>query len=102
MKRYFLDVIDEGTPRFVLRKRISQYSEYYETELWQERTNHPFPSILLICPNQSIKKFLNRFIPRFLEEEAEDDILFHLTTKEMVKSSKMNVNIWEEAGYIEE
>lgn len=102
MKRYFLDVIDVGTPRFVLRKRISQYSEYYETELWQKLTNHPFPKILLICPDQSIKEFLNRFIPKFLEEEAEDDILFYLTTKENIKSSKMNVNTWEEAGYIEE
>lgn len=99
-KRYFLDVIDEGTPRFMLRKRISQYLEFYERDLWQERTNYPFPSILLICPDQSIKEFLNRFIPKFLEEETEDDILFYLTTKEIVKSSKMNVNIWQEAGHI--
>ena len=101
-KRYFLDVIDEGTPRFVLRNRISQYLEFYKTDLWQERTNHPFPSILLICPDQSIKEFLNRFIPKFLEEEAEDNIHFNLTTIGIVKSSKMNVNIWQEAGYINE
>ena len=95
-KRYFLDVIDEGTPRFVLRKRISQYLEFYKRDLWQKRTNHPFPSILLICPDQLIKEFLNKFIPKILEEEAEDDIPFYLTTKNMVKFSKMNVNIWQE------
>ncbi len=97
-KRYFLEVIDEGTPRFMLRKRISQYLEFYKSDLWQERTNHPFPSILLICPDQSIKEFLNRFIPKFLEEEAENDIFFYLTTRGIVKSSKMNVNIWQKAN----
>ena len=101
-KRYFLDIIDEGTPRFVLRKRISQYLEFYESDLWQERTNYPFPSILLICPDQSIKEFLNRFIPKFLEEETGDEILFYLTTKGMAKSLKMNVNIWQKAGHVEE
>lgn len=101
-KRYFLDIIDEGTPRFVLRKRISQYLEFYESDLWQERTNYPFPSILLICPNQPIKEFLNKFIPKFLEEETEDEILFYLTTKGMAKSLKMNVNIWQKAGHVEE
>jgi len=74
--------------------------EFYKRDLWQERTDYPFPSILLICPDQSLKEFLNRFIPKFLEEEAEDDILFYLATRGIVKSSKMNVNIWQEAGHI--
>ena len=80
-KRYFLEVIDEGTPRFVIRAKIKQYLEYYEEQTWQEGTNHPFPKILILCPNDLIKKFLHSFIPRIMEEEGQEEIDFYLSIK---------------------
>jgi len=81
IKRYFLEIIDEGTPRFVIRAKIKQYLEYYSDNTWQEGTNHPFPKILILCPNDLIKKFLHSFIPRIMEEESQEEIEFYLSTK---------------------
>ncbi len=81
IKRYFWEVIDEGTPRFVIRTKIKQYLEYYESQTWQEGTDHPFPKILILCPNDLIKEYLHSFIPRIMEEESQDEIDFYLSTK---------------------
>jgi len=33
IKRYFLDIFDDLTPRMILRKRIKQYFSYFEKKL---------------------------------------------------------------------
>jgi len=79
-KRYFLEVIDEGTPRFILRKKILQYLEYFDENTWKERTLHENPSLLFVCPNENIKSFLQKFIAQTLEEETSD-VQFFLSLK---------------------
>ncbi|NQU82713.1 MAG: replication-relaxation family protein [Parcubacteria group bacterium] len=96
-KRYFLEIIDEGIPRFMLRSKISQYIEYFEENTWQEETGHSFPSILLLCPDENIKTFLHKHIVQVLEEESEAEIDFYLTTKEILGSNQPENDIWEKA-----
>jgi len=81
IKRYFFEIIDEGTPRFAIRDKIKQYLEYYEEQTWQEGTNHPFPKILILCPNDLIKKYLHSFIPRIMAEENQEEIEFYLSNE---------------------
>jgi hypothetical protein len=81
IKRYFFEIIDEGTPRFIIRSKIKQYLEYYNDNTWQEVTNHPFPKILILCPNDLIKKYLHSFIPRIMIEENQEEINFYLSTE---------------------
>ena len=95
MKRYFLEIIDEGTPRFMLRSKIRQYIEYFEENTWQENTGHPNPKLLFVCPNETIKTFLYKHITQVLGEETEEEIDFYLTTRETVKDSELQGNIWK-------
>ena len=81
IKRYFLEIIDEDTPRFVIRAKIKQYLRYYGAQIWQEVTKHPFPKILILCPDDSIKKYLHSFIPRIIAEENQTEIDFYLSTE---------------------
>jgi hypothetical protein len=56
-RRYFLDFFDEYTPSWVPRQRVRSYLEYTEKSDWDEHTNNTlFPSILFICPTESMKK----------------------------------------------
>lgn len=80
-KRYFLEIIDEDTPRFIIRAKIKQYLEYYNAQTWQDNTNHPFPKILILCPNDLIKKYLHSYIPRIMVEENQEEVDFYLSTK---------------------
>lgn len=76
------EVIDEDTPRFVLRRRIQQYIEYDDSNEWTEATNHPFPNVLLLCPNDKMKQFLHKHITQVMEEEPDNDWNWFLATKD--------------------
>jgi hypothetical protein len=93
-KRYFLEIIDEGTPRFMLRKKISQYIEYFDENTWKNRTLHNSPSLLFICPNQNIKDFLNKHIAQVLEEETSD-LQFFLSLKSDIQAEGITPSTWQ-------
>lgn len=85
IKRYFLEIIDEGTPRFMIRKLIERYIEYFDANTWQDKTGHPFPKMLILCPNTLIKDFLHKHISQVMEEEAQNDIEWYLSTKDKIE-----------------
>lgn len=93
-RRYFLEIIDEGTPRFMLRKKISQYIEYFDEDTWKNRTLHNNPSLLFICPNQNIKDFLNKHIAQVLEE-GTSDLQFFLSLKSDFQAEGITANTWQ-------
>lgn len=80
VNRCFLEIIDEGTPRFMIRAKIQMYIEYCASNSWEASTGHPIPDILLLCPNNTIKDFLHKHIARVLEQEPDIEIEFYLST----------------------
>ena len=93
IKRYFLEIIDETTPRFVVRNRIQQYLDYSSEEAWKENTNHPFPYVLLVCPDNSSEKYISKHIKRCLEEDISD-IQFFVTTKNSILLKGVQQEQW--------
>lgn len=93
-KRYFLEIIDEGTPRFMIRKKISQYIEYFDEEIWINRTLHSNPSLLFVCPNHNTKVFLYKHIAQVLEEETSD-LQFFLSLKSDIQAEGITANTWQ-------
>ena len=85
MKRYFFEIIDEGAPRFILRSKIKMYIEYFSENTWTTNTGHPFPKILLLCPNNQIKDYLHKHISLAMEEEVEVEIDFFLSNTDKVE-----------------
>lgn len=96
-KRYFVEVIDEGTPRFALRKRIEQYNDYIEGGKFEEVTKHQFPTILFICPNIGLLIYLKKHLARIYEETSLDQVDIYLATREGAFSSS-----WEKIEAVEE
>jgi len=94
VKRYFLEVVDPDTPRFALRSKITHYFEYSDDNTWQEATGHDFPSVLIVCPSESVKHYLNHHISQALEQEWAD-IQFFLTSAQTLAASKLGNNIWQ-------
>lgn len=92
-RRYFLEIIDEGTPRFMLRKKILQYIEYFDEGTWHDRTLYDNPSLLIICPNQNIYDFLFKYITQVLEEETSDLQCF-LSLKSEIQAAGITPATW--------
>jgi len=92
VKRYFLDIFDDLPPRMILRKRIKQYFRYFEKEYWQDNMKHDFPEIILVCPDNTSKRYLNNFIKKMLVEK-ESRIQFYLSTRDMIKIKGLNSSV---------
>lgn len=91
IKRFFLEVIDQGTPKFAKEKLIDRYVDYADEGEWDDKTNFPFPDLLIVCPNEYSKNNLREYI----EENCDEDFSFYLTTKDKVKVGAGLV-IWKE------
>lgn len=81
-KRYFLEIIDENSPRFSIRKRIDQYNNYIENKTFEKNTGYIFPTILLICPNQTINNYLKKYFEKIWDESNFDEISIHSATQD--------------------
>ncbi|MDQ3098834.1 MAG: replication-relaxation family protein [bacterium] len=83
-KRYFIDLFDEYTPSFVIRRRIKKYLEYSENATWEAKINSPLPIILFILPSELAKKHIYWYSRSFLLKSYNDSLVFFLTTKEKI------------------
>jgi hypothetical protein len=90
IKRYFLEVIEEGTPRFAIRKRVEQYDDYIEEGKFEKVTRHPFPTILFICPTAAILVYLKKHLERIFEETSLDQASVYLASREQAFAG-----VWE-------
>jgi len=92
-KRYFLDIFNDWPPRMYLRKRVNQYLEFYQTNIWQDHQTDPFPQIILVCPEDRAKRYLNRYIKKKLEYESEPQ--FYLSTSDQIKTKGLVKEVLE-------
>ena len=89
-KRYMLEVIDDTSPRFAIRRRVEQYNDYIESEKFEEATGHPFPTILFVCPGIASLIYLKKHLGRVYDETSLDQTSIYLTTREQALKG-----IWE-------
>lgn len=96
IKRYFLDIFNEGMPMFAIRRRINQYCRYYSGNYWQDHNQYPFPKVFLIYPTLRVQKSLLKSIPQILEVE-DADISFFLGLRDDIKKRGVQPDTWEAA-----
>jgi hypothetical protein len=95
-RRYFLDLFDEYTPNFVLKKRVNTYLKYSVSSDWDESTNvTALPKILFVCPDDLLKSLTKVCNEAFSETTYDENkISIFLTTKSQIQISPGN-NIWQ-------
>ncbi len=97
ISRYFLEVFDPYTPAFVLRNRVRYYLQYSREGQWQANTNNsPFPAIMFICPNLSLKNHIYMYSKALLNKSFSNEIDLFLTTRETIEVNKDE--IWQKVG----
>lgn len=88
---FFLEIIEEGVPRYYLRYRVKKYIEYYDMDKSATR-----PTILFSLPNEQTKKFMHRFIRKTLDETLfEPNIKFYLTLTDWLQNKGILGEIWQ-------
>jgi len=85
---HFLEYCEEIVPFFVYRKRIKQYVEFVDDELWEEATNRKSPTIRLVAETPVLQRRLQRFIKKYLNNfYLTAHARFLVTNMELLKTS---------------
>lgn len=93
-KRYFLEIVSEQLPRFVIRKHIEYLFKYAATGKWEQYTKHPFPTFLIICPTYPTKAFIAKYIKSQRDAETRN-LAFYLGSIDQIKSAGINPSTWQ-------
>ncbi len=94
VNRYFLDLFEEYTPSFVVRARIKNYLTYSESRRWYEHTNSSVPTILLVLPNERVKKHIYWYAKSLLQKTFNDDPALFLAVKDNLVSQNKGI-VWQ-------
>lgn len=93
-KRYFLEIVSEQLPRFVIRKHIEYLFKYKVSGKWEQYSKHPFPTFLMVCPTYPTKAFMAKFIKSQRDSETRN-LAFYLGSVDTIKSRGIKPDIWQ-------
>ena len=97
-RRYFLDIIPDDTPRYVINKLVSDYHEFFLEDTWSD-TGSDLPAMLIIAERGKSEKYLQKLLRS--RQDALDMVepRFYTSTLKAIKSSTKDSNdIWSEVS----
>lgn len=78
-KRFFVDVIPDSLPRYILDRRITSYAEFFDEGGW-EATNSDLPTLLLIAERGTTETRARRAVRAAINRADMDDAVEAYTT----------------------
>lgn len=100
---YFMQFFDLTTPRYMMKKKLKGYVEYFdsqEPEEWQQQIGQEEPPIVLIaCPTLAELIYAKRYTKKQLEEhelQDREDVRIRFATTLQVKRQGVTGLIWED------
>lgn len=95
-KRFILNLIDSGVPRYAIRFRINQYINFHQEDTWKEYASE-FPYIIFIFPTIQKQNQFAKYIKTQLDEGLfTQGMTFLLTTYEKAMKEGLIDGIWME------
>lgn len=95
---YFLDIISEDTPRYVINKLVSDYHEFFLEDTWSD-TGSDLPAVLIIAESGKLEKYLQKLL-RIRQDiiDMTEPRFYTSTLKALKSSTKESNNIWSEVS----
>jgi hypothetical protein len=93
-KHYFLEVLAD-LPVERLRQRVKKYLSFYQSNEWEGATSEPFPTILVVCPDDKIFAYIKKYAKTKISALDEPISAVNLTTVEKVKDLGITGDIWK-------
>lgn len=97
-KRYFLDIIPDGTPRYVVDKLVSDYNDFFTEGGWDD-TGSELPALLILTDTGASEKRFQRQIRKKQDLLDMDELHFYTSTLSALKNARVDdVVIWSEVN----
>jgi len=92
-KHCFLEIL-ANLPEERLRQRIKKYLRFYQENTWEAETGKPFPTVLIICPNDEVFKYVKSYSKRKMTMLDEPSLTIRLSTIEKIKEFGITGDVW--------
>ena len=96
---YFLEVFDRFSDWKEVEKRVTEYFQYYEQNLWQSFAKKPFPNLILVSPDDRTTEHLQKHIKNKLTEEYYD-LFFYLSSWDEIKQKGISRETLHKVGIL--
>ena len=95
-KQYVLVLLDSASPKYMIKKKMKHYIEFFFTNEWEENLGQPFPTVLFSCETKALMIFAKRTTTKLLDDYQEpEDFEAWFATRDDIQDNGINKNIWE-------
>lgn len=96
IKQYVLVQLDSALPKYMIKKKMKNYIEFFYTNEWEENTGQPFPTILFTCQTLALMLYAKQTMKRLLDDYQEpEDFEAWFATNDKIREQGINAEIWE-------
>ena len=96
IKQYILVQLDSALPKYMIRKKMKNYIEFFYTNEWEENTGQQFPTILFICQTVALMIYVKQTTKRLLDDYQEpEDFEAWFATSDKIRDQGISAEIWE-------
>jgi len=95
-KQYILVQLDSISPKYMIKKKMKNYIEFFFTNEWEENTGKPFPTILFTCQTLALMIYAKQTMKRLLDDyQAHEDFDAWFTSNDKIREHGISADIWE-------
>lgn len=95
-KQYILMILNSNTPKYMVKKKIKNYIEFYFTNEWEENIGQSFPTILFACESKALMIFAKKSA-KYLRDDYQnpEELELWFTMNNEILKYGIGAEIWE-------
>ena len=95
-KQYILVLLDSISPKYMIKKKMKSYVEFFFANEWEENTGKPFPTILFACQTLALMIFAKRTMKKLLDDyQNPEEFEAWFAINDEIRENGINAEIWE-------
>lgn len=95
-KQYILVQLDSISPKYMTKKKMKNYIEFFFTNEWEENTGQTFPTILFACQTLALMIFAKRTMKKLLDDyQNPEEFEAWFVTNDDIREHGISAEIWE-------
>jgi len=95
-KQYILVQLDSVSPKYMIKKKMKNYIEFFFTNEWEENTEQAFPTVLFACQTMTLMIYAKRTMRGLLDDyQNPEEFEAWFTTNDDIREHGISAEIWE-------
>jgi len=95
-KQFVFVILDSALPKYMIKKKMKNYIEFFFTNEWEENTGQLFPIILFACQTMALMIYAKRTMKWLLDDyQNPEEFEAWFATNDDIREQGISAKIWE-------